>query len=173
MAQRAINSQPSRDVRKYSLRHDAACGRAIADIVVPNAVYRQLEMTRKNQQSLEQPPTKIGLSFSRGQFRSKPFIFLVPGGGVEPPRSQGSADFESAASASSAIPAHLFECTSGRGYCGLAARKAASSSAQATAWRAVSLRLSAAIQSQRPRVPSRGSGSSVIAIAMRGSCTTL
>jgi hypothetical protein len=30
---------------------------------------------------------------------------LVPGGGVEPPRSQGSADFESAASASSAIPA--------------------------------------------------------------------
>ena len=39
--------------------------------------------------------------------------FMVPGGGVEPPRSQGSADFESAASASSAIPAHLFECTSG------------------------------------------------------------
>ena len=30
---------------------------------------------------------------------------LVPGGGVEPPRPQGPADFESAASASSAIPA--------------------------------------------------------------------
>ena len=30
---------------------------------------------------------------------------MVPGGGVEPPRPQGSADFESAASASSAIPA--------------------------------------------------------------------
>ena len=58
-----------------------------------------------NQQPPEQPPRKIGLSFSRGQFRSKPFILLVPGGGVEPPRPQGSADFESAASASSAIPA--------------------------------------------------------------------
>ncbi len=32
-------------------------------------------------------------------------LLLVPGGGVEPPRPQGSADFESAASASSAIPA--------------------------------------------------------------------
>ncbi len=32
---------------------------------------------------------------------------LVPGGGVEPPRPQGSADFESAASASSAIPARF------------------------------------------------------------------
>src|SRR3954454_22362048 len=30
---------------------------------------------------------------------------MVPGGGIEPPRSQGPADFESAASASSAIPA--------------------------------------------------------------------
>jgi hypothetical protein len=32
-------------------------------------------------------------------------IKLVPGGGVEPPRYQVPADFESAASASSAIPA--------------------------------------------------------------------
>ena len=32
-------------------------------------------------------------------------IYLVPGGGVEPPRYQVPADFESAASASSAIPA--------------------------------------------------------------------
>jgi hypothetical protein len=30
---------------------------------------------------------------------------VVPGGGIEPPRAQGPADFESAASASSAIPA--------------------------------------------------------------------
>jgi hypothetical protein len=30
---------------------------------------------------------------------------MVPGGGVEPPWPQGPADFESAASASSAIPA--------------------------------------------------------------------
>ena len=48
---------------------------------------------------------KLALSFSRGRFEANPFILLVPGGGVEPPRSQGSADFESAASASSAIPA--------------------------------------------------------------------
>jgi hypothetical protein len=41
---------------------------------------------RKNKQPPEQPPTKIGLSFLRGQFRSKSFILLVPGGGVEPPR---------------------------------------------------------------------------------------
>jgi hypothetical protein len=39
-----------------------------------------------NQQPPEQPSTKIGLSFPRGQFRSKSFILLVPGGGVEPPR---------------------------------------------------------------------------------------
>jgi hypothetical protein len=39
------------------------------------------------------------------QFSYKLFVFLVPGGGVEPPRAQGPADFESAASASSAIPA--------------------------------------------------------------------
>ena len=32
-------------------------------------------------------------------------LLLVPGGGVEPPRYQVPADFESAASASSAIPA--------------------------------------------------------------------
>ena len=35
----------------------------------------------------------------------KKLEFLVPGGGVEPPRYQVPADFESAASASSAIPA--------------------------------------------------------------------
>src|SRR5579859_1528574 len=44
-------------------------------------------------------------SKSRGHFLCKPFIILVPGGGVEPPREVVSADFESAASASSAIPA--------------------------------------------------------------------
>jgi hypothetical protein len=40
------------------------------------------------------------------------FIFrvLVPGGGVEPPRYQVPADFESAASASSAIPAKEGKC---------------------------------------------------------------
>ena len=32
---------------------------------------------------------------------------VVPGGGVEPPRGVTSADFESAASASSAIPARI------------------------------------------------------------------
>jgi hypothetical protein len=32
---------------------------------------------------------------------------MVPGGGIEPPRAQGPADFESAASASSAIPARV------------------------------------------------------------------
>ena len=42
-------------------------------------------------------------------------IMLVPGGGVEPPWPQGPADFESAASASSAIPA--------RGRSGRAAHK--------------------------------------------------
>ena len=38
-----------------------------------------------------------------GLFRK--VLKLVPGGGVEPPRYQVPADFESAASASSAIPA--------------------------------------------------------------------
>ncbi len=61
----------------------------------------------KNEQPSEQPPKEIGLSLPRGKFRYKVFILLVPGGGVEPPRPQGSADFESAASASSAIPAFL------------------------------------------------------------------
>jgi hypothetical protein len=46
-----------------------------------------------------------GLSRWRGHFTHKSFIILVPGGGVEPPREVVSADFESAASASSAIPA--------------------------------------------------------------------
>ena len=41
---------------------------------------------RRNQQPSEQPPTKNGLSRRRGHFGSKPFIILVPGGGVEPPR---------------------------------------------------------------------------------------
>ena len=40
----------------------------------------------RNQQPPEQPPMKIGLSFLRGQFQSKLFVLLVPGGGVEPPR---------------------------------------------------------------------------------------
>src|ERR1035441_10255935 len=35
---------------------------------------------------------------------------MVPGGGVEPPWPQGPADFESAASASSAIPAWVGYC---------------------------------------------------------------
>jgi hypothetical protein len=40
-----------------------------------------------------------------GRGSEHPLIRLVPGGGVEPPRICGPADFESAASASSAIPA--------------------------------------------------------------------
>ncbi len=59
------------------------------------------------QQPSEQPPTKIGLSFLRGQFQSKSFVLLVPGGGSNPHDRKESADFESAASASSAIPAEV------------------------------------------------------------------
>ena len=62
-------------------------------------------MLCRNQQPSEQPPNDLASPFSRGQFRSKLFVLLVPGGGVEPPREVVSADFESAASASSAIPA--------------------------------------------------------------------
>ena len=58
-----------------------------------------------NQQPPKQPPNDFGLSALERPIPSKLFILLVPGGGVEPPRPQGSADFESAASASSAIPA--------------------------------------------------------------------
>src|SRR5512146_915170 len=45
---------------------------------------------------------------------AKAFAVLVPGGGVEPPRCQAPADFESAASASSAIPAKGGNFTSPR-----------------------------------------------------------
>jgi hypothetical protein len=46
--------------------------------------------------------TRGVLGNDRNQLKPK---LLVPGGGVEPPRICGPADFESAASASSAIPA--------------------------------------------------------------------
>ena len=45
----------------------------------------------------------IGFNNSKYVKRNSPQV--VPGGGVEPPREVVSADFESAASASSAIPA--------------------------------------------------------------------
>ena len=59
----------------------------------------------RNQQPSEQPPNDLGLSDFERPIQFKLFILLVPGGGVEPPWPQGPADFESAASASSAIPA--------------------------------------------------------------------
>jgi hypothetical protein len=71
----------------------------------------------RNQQPSEQPPNDFGLSDFERPIQFKPFVLLVPGGGVEPPWPQGPADFESAASASSAIPAYdltrylLFICT--------------------------------------------------------------
>ena len=43
----------------------------------------------------------------KGANKRSSWNYLVPGGGVEPPRYQVPADFESAASASSAIPALL------------------------------------------------------------------
>ena len=44
--------------------------------------------------------------FARNVQNTIKLFRLVPGGGVEPPWPQGPADFESAASASSAIPAY-------------------------------------------------------------------
>src|SRR5581483_10189852 len=97
---RGLDSDPT----SATLRESGEC-RSLRFIADHSARRQPFGHFRKNQQPSEQPPTKIGLSFPRGQFRSKLFVLLVPGGGVEPPRSQGSADFESAASASSAIPA--------------------------------------------------------------------
>ncbi len=60
---------------------------------------------RRNQQPSKQPPNDFGLSAFERPIQTNLFIIFGAGRGGRTPTTLRSADFESAASASSAIPA--------------------------------------------------------------------